>query len=80
MCLFTRPSIEILAVVKSTPHYKKDLQYVSLAAERWTYLTCEHALVLETSCDCIYEEAVGQLEELPALYREVDACCVGTTW
>lgn len=32
------------------------------------------------SCDCICEEAVGQLEELPALCRVVDACCVGITW
>eukprot|EP00064_Thunnus_orientalis_P009399 superscaffoldBa00001189_g9423 len=26
------------------------------------------------------KEAVGQLEELPALCRVVDACCVGITW
>lgn len=33
---------------------------VSRAAERWTCLTCEHGLTLETSCDCICEEAVGR--------------------
>lgn len=42
-------------------------QYVSHSAERWTCLTCEHGLTLGTSCDCIYEEAVGRPEELPAL-------------
>lgn len=55
-------------------------QYVSQVAERWTCLTCEHRLTLETSCDCICEEAVGQPEELPALFCAVDACCVGITW
>lgn len=48
--------------------------------QRWTCLTCEHGLTLETSCDCICEEAVGQRDELPALCCAVDACCVGITW
>lgn len=43
-------------------------------------LFSEHRLDEGTSCACIYEEAVGQLEELPALCRVVAACCVGTTW
>lgn len=48
--------------------------------QRWTCLTCEHGLTLETSCNCICEEAVGQPEELPALCCAVAACCVGITW
>lgn len=42
--------------------------------------TCERWLAEGTSCDCICEEAVGQLEQLPVRYRVVDACCVGTSW
>lgn len=57
-------------------------QYVSAVVQqgRWTYFTHEHRLTEGTSCDCICEEAVGQLEELPALCRVVVACCVGITW
>lgn len=55
-------------------------QYVSAAVERETYLTCEQRVAEGTSCDCICEKAVGQMEELPALCRVVDACCVGITW
>lgn len=55
-------------------------QYVSAAAERLIYLSYEYRPAERTSCDCICVEAVGQLEELPALCRVVDACCVGITW
>lgn len=55
---------------------------VSLAIETasWTYLTYECRPAEGTSCDCICEEAVGQLEELPARSRVMDARCVGITW
>lgn len=42
--------------------------------------TPENRVAEGTSCGCICEEAVGQLEELPALCSAVDACCVGITW
>lgn len=51
-----------------------------MAEERLAFLMDEYRPAEGTSCGCICKEAVGQLQELPALCRVEDACCVGITW